>query len=74
VANALQDQLAEVLLDRIRRDNYPSGTHMDLLESLASPRMRVEFAFDLMQRIENDPHPSIPMIKRCQRLIGEFGN
>jgi hypothetical protein len=73
VANALQDQFAEVLLDRIRQDTYPSGTQMDIFESFASPRMRLEFALHLMDRIQLDTYPSIPMIQRVQRLIAEFG-
>ena len=73
MANALQDQFAEVLLDRIRSDTYPSGTYMDMLESFASPRMRLEFALHLMDRVQQDTYPSIPMMQRVQRLIAEFG-
>ena len=74
MANALHDQFAEVLLDRIRGDIYPSGTQMDMLESVASPRMRLEYVLHLMDRIEAEPHPSIPMMHRVRRLIDEFGS
>jgi hypothetical protein len=73
VANALAEQFAEVLLDRIRGDMYPSGTQMDMLEAIAPPRQRVEFALHLMERIQDEQHPSIPMMHRVQRLIAEFG-
>jgi hypothetical protein len=73
VANALAEHFAEVLLDRIRGDMYPSCTQMDMLEAIAPPRQRVEFALHLMERIQEEQHPSIPMMARAQRLIAEFG-
>jgi len=73
VANALEDQFAEVLLDRIRSDVHPSVTQMDIFEAVAGPRMRLEYVLHLMERIEGDPHPSIPLMHRIRRVIGEFG-
>ena len=73
MANALQDHYAEILLDRIRKDTYPSGTQMDMLESFASPRMKLEYLLHLMDRIQLDTYPSIPMMQRVQRLAAEFG-
>jgi hypothetical protein len=74
VTNALQERFAETLLDRIRADRYPSVTQMDMLEAIASPRVLIEYVFELMQRIEDDPHPSIPMMQRLLRLSEAFGN
>ena len=74
MANALQEQFAETLLNKIRQDQYPSVTQMDMLESLGSPRVTAEFVFDLMQRIEDDAHPSIPMMQRAIRLMQKFGS
>jgi hypothetical protein len=47
---------------------------MDMLEAIAPPRVRVQFhpAPD-EERLEEEPHPSIPMMQRAQRLIAEFG-
>ena len=73
MANPLQEAFAEVLLDRITSDPYPSSTHMDMLESVAPPRQRVAYVLHLMDRIANDPNPSIPMMQRTQRLIMAFG-
>jgi hypothetical protein len=73
VANPLQERFAETLLDRIRRDQHPSVTQMDMLESVAPPSVMVEFVLDLMQRIEDDPRPSIPLMHRAKRLIEGFG-
>ena len=74
VANPLQERYAEVLLDRIRSDKHPSGTHMDLFESIAPPRQLVEYILYLIETIENDRNPSIPMMRRLQGLISQFGS
>jgi hypothetical protein len=73
MANPLAERFAEVLLDRIAADTHPSGTHMDMLEAIAPPTVRVQYVLHLMERIENDSHPSIPMMRRVQRVIAEFG-
>jgi hypothetical protein len=74
MANPLQERYAEVLLTKISNDTHPSGTHMNMFEAVASPRMLVAYTLHLMERIEDDPHPSIPMMQRVQRLIAGFGS
>ena len=74
MANALEERFAEVLLDKIRNDMYPSRTQMDMLESLASPQVLLEFVMDLMDRIQAEAHPSVPMMQRASRLMAEFGS
>jgi hypothetical protein len=73
VANPLQEHMAEMLLDKIRGDTYPSTTHMNMLESLASDRVLVEYVLHLAERIEAEPHPSISMMQRAQRVAAQFG-
>jgi hypothetical protein len=38
MANAVAEQFAEMLLDKISKDIYPSGTDMDMLEAIAPPQ------------------------------------
>ena len=73
MAYPLAEQFGETLLVKISRDVYPSNTQMDMLEEIATPRLRVMFIFHLMERIEEDEYPSIPMMQRAQRLITSFG-
>jgi hypothetical protein len=73
MANALQERYAEVLLDRIRDDRYPSTTQMDLLEAVAPPQQLAEYVMHLLERISNEPHPSTSMMQRVQRLAAQFG-
>ena len=46
---------------------------MDMLEAIAPPRVRALFVLHLMERLEEDEYPSIPMMQRAQRLIMSFG-
>ena len=73
MANALQEQYGELLLDRIRADRYPSVTYMDMLEEIASPRVMVAYTLHLFERIESETHPSLPMMKRVQGLVARWG-
>jgi hypothetical protein len=73
MANPLQEHFAEILLERIAADHYPSSTHMDMFESFAPPQQRIQYILMLMDRINGDANPSIPMMQRVQRLIMEFG-
>jgi hypothetical protein len=63
-----------LLLDHIRADRYPSVTHMNMLEQIATPRVLVEYTLQLFDRIEADKYPSIPMMQRVQRLVPAGGS
>ena len=73
MANPLQERYAEVLLERISSDKHPSTTHMNMLEAVATDRMLAVYLLHLMERIEEEQNPSIPMMRRIERLIGQFG-
>ncbi len=74
MANPLQERFAQMLLDRISNDKHPSATHMAMFESLAPPELLVRYILHLTETIENDTNPSIPMMRRVQRLIETFGD
>jgi hypothetical protein len=73
MANVLQERYAELLLDHIRADRYPSAIHMNMLEEIAPPRVLVEYTLHLFERIEADKYPSIPMMQRVQGLVARWG-
>ena len=72
--NRLQAQYAESLLDKILSERHPSTTHMDMFETVATPRQLVLYTAHLVKRIENERNPSIPMMQRVQRLTAQFGS
>jgi hypothetical protein len=73
MANPIQEAYAEVLLERIRQDQYPSATYMNMFESIAPPRQLGQYLAHLMERIESEPHPSTSMMQRAQAIITRFG-
>jgi hypothetical protein len=46
---------------------------MDMLEQIATPRLLLEYTLHLLERIEADTYPSIPMMQRLQRLVARWG-
>ena len=64
----LQEVFARILLARIRQDQYPSTTHMTILEESIPPDMVEDYINVLFEKVLTDPVPSIPMLKRLQRL------
>ena len=71
--NRLQERFAEVLLEKIAEDRYPSVTQMNLFESVATPELLIQYVMVLLQRIEDDARPSISLENRVQRLVMSFG-
>jgi hypothetical protein len=67
--NETQVALAGLLLEKIRQDRYPSATEMMLLEEILPPRLLPGYVEVLLDKVAEDDRPSIPMIRRIQRLI-----
>jgi len=63
-----QAQIIEILLDRIRRDRYPSATQMAMVEDALPRDMVPEYLAILMEKVAQDSVPSIPMLRRMQRV------
>jgi hypothetical protein len=64
----VQTALARILLDRIRRDQYPSVTQMGMLEETLPPPLLREYVNVLLEKVVADAHPSISMLRRIQRI------
>jgi hypothetical protein len=64
----VQTVLARLLLEHIRRDTYPSTTHMALLEQTIPPDLVGEYLTVLLSKVVDDQWPSIPMLRRIQRI------
>ena len=73
MANELQERYAQVLLNRIRADRHPSVNHMNLFEQIATPRLLLEYTLHLLERVEDQKNPSLPMMRRVQGLVARLG-
>jgi hypothetical protein len=57
-----------LLLRKVRDDQYPSNTMMDMIEGLLEPEDVPAYARVLMDKIRRDQYPSIPMMRRLVNL------
>jgi hypothetical protein len=66
----LPDRFYGQLLERVRRDRYPSVPMLDLLEEAMFGYEREELFNVLLEKVAADRYPSIMMLKRAARLAG----
>jgi hypothetical protein len=64
----VQTALAQVLLERVRQDNYPSSTQMDLLEEIIPPDLVRDYVNVLLEKTLVSRWPSISILRRLQRI------
>jgi hypothetical protein len=63
-----QALVSQLLLDHIREDPYPSVTQMNILEQTIPLQMVDEYLDILAEKVTADRFPSIPMLRRLQRV------
>ena len=57
-----QTALSRVLLDRVRNDNHPSFTQMNLLEQMLPRSLYREYLIILLEKVMRDQWPSTTML------------
>ena len=57
------------LMRRVRRDEYPSTTQLDLIEKSIPREMLDEYLRVLVDKVAHDMFPSVPLLRRIQHLI-----
>ena len=68
----VQTALAQVILARVREDNYPSTTQMDLLEQVIPPDLVRDYVNVLLEKVLVTRWPSISMLRRLQRVATQL--
>jgi hypothetical protein len=63
-----QAAVARVLMEKIRHDNYPSTTHMQLVEQVIPKELVRDYLNILLEKALMDNNPSIPMLRRIVRV------
>ena len=58
----------QLLMDKVRRDRFPSVSHLDLIEGSLPREMVSDYLEVLMDKVAQDPVPSMPMLYRIQRV------
>ena len=59
---------AQLLMEKVRADRYPSTTHMEILERVLPPQLLPDYFEVLLEKVANDRWPSPPMMRRIDRV------
>jgi hypothetical protein len=61
--------LLQTLMAKVREDQYPSTTMLDLIEELLTPEETPAYVVFLQEKFRDEQYPSIPMLKRLTALL-----
>ena len=64
-ANAV---FVQMLLEKVRQDQYPSWTQMNMIEQSIPMGMIPAYLEVLLEKVQQDHMPSIPMLRRIQQV------
>ena len=67
-----QTALAEIVLDKIRREHSPSYTYMEIFEQTAPPELVEEYLNVLLEKVAHDQRPSITMMRHISQLAAQL--
>jgi hypothetical protein len=67
-----QVAVANFLLERIRQDQYPSETMMNMLEQFIPRVMARQYVNVLLEKVVSESFPSISMLARLIRIVEEM--
>jgi hypothetical protein len=66
---SIRDAYVEMLLERVREENYPNPDHLDRIEAcVRSPEQVLEYISILLSKIEGTRYPSGAILDRVQRF------
>jgi hypothetical protein len=69
-----RDTYVELLFDKVREDQYPSGELLDRIEgALANREQASEYLELLVSKIDNTRYPSHQLLDRVERLARRMG-
>jgi hypothetical protein len=65
----MHDAVYGMLIDKIRRDRYPSPSMMNMFESGMTEQQLGEYVDVLLEKVADDEFPSPDMLKRLLGLV-----
>jgi hypothetical protein len=58
------------LMERVRQDTYPSGSHLDRIEQfISTPDELVDYLEYLFEKVEKSRRPSSELMNRLERIL-----
>jgi hypothetical protein len=58
----------EMLMERVREEEYPSNDHLNRIEELLTPDTVDDYLEILMEKVEDMEFPSVSMLDRIEAL------
>jgi hypothetical protein len=69
-----QDRYLELLFDKVREDQYPSGELLDRIEAAITSREHAGEYLDLLvSKVDDTRYPSHQLLDRIERLARRIG-
>ena len=68
-ANEARASFLQILMETVRRDRYPSATHMAMIEQALPPQLIPDYIEILLEKVADDRNPSISMLRRIGKLV-----
>jgi hypothetical protein len=62
----------EMLMERVREDEYPSNDQLNRIEELLTPDTVDEYLEILMEKVEDAQWPSVSMLDRIEALTSRL--
>jgi hypothetical protein len=69
VRSRIHDAVYQTLIDKIRRDRFPSATMMNIVEAGMSDRQFGEYLGVLLDKVADEQFPSPDMLRRLTRYV-----
>jgi hypothetical protein len=69
IRDRIHQAVYQTLIDKIRRDRFPSATMMNLVEANLSEEQFREYVGVLLEKVRRDRYPSMDMLKRLTQLV-----
>jgi hypothetical protein len=60
--------LVNVLMEKVRNDRHPSATQLAIIEEVLPREMVPDYLAVLMEKAAQDNVPSVPLLRRIERL------
>ena len=69
-----RDTYVELLFDKVREDQYPSGELLDRIEGALANREQVEQYLEiLVSKVDDSRYPSHQLLDRIERMAQRMG-
>jgi hypothetical protein len=68
IGEEARNAISRILLERVRRDTYPSATEMEMIEQLMPPYLLRDYLNVLLEKVATEKYPSISLMHRISRI------